>query len=75
MWTAWADNADASVLNDGLTVVEAACLEALREGVRSADVMLNVLARQRKAAARLCCTGQQALAVRSSHTHRHGIRT
>jgi len=36
------------VLSDGLPAVEAACLEALREGVHSADVVLNVLARQRE---------------------------
>ena len=36
------------VLSDGLSAVEAACLEALREGVHSADVVLNVLARQRE---------------------------
>ncbi len=35
----------AAVLSDGLPVVEAACLEALREGVHSADVVLNILAR------------------------------
>ena len=36
-----------AVLSDGLPAVEAACLEALREGVHSADVVLNILARQR----------------------------
>ena len=43
----------AAVLSDGLTAVEAACLEALREGVHSADVVLNILARQREPAAPL----------------------
>jgi len=38
----------AAVLSDGLTTVETACLEALREGVHSADVVLNILARQRE---------------------------
>jgi hypothetical protein len=38
----------AAVLSDGLTAVEAACLEALREGVHSADVILNILARRRE---------------------------
>jgi transposase len=36
-----------AVLTDGLPSVEAACGEALREGVHSADVILNILARQR----------------------------
>jgi transposase len=38
----------AAVLSDGLPAVEAACQEALREGVHSADVILNILARQRE---------------------------
>jgi transposase len=37
----------AAVLTDGLPAVEAACLQALSEGVHSADVILNILARQR----------------------------
>ena len=37
----------AAVLTDGLAAVEAACGEALGEGVHSADVILNILARQR----------------------------
>jgi transposase len=37
----------AAVLSDGLTAVEAACAEALAHGVHSADVVLNILARQR----------------------------
>ncbi|MCB4825598.1 IS21 family transposase, partial [Roseicella sp. GB24] len=36
-----------AVLSDGLAAVEAACAEALREGVHSADVVLNILARRR----------------------------
>src|SRR6204780_4410481 len=36
-----------AVLSDGLPAVEAACLEALREGVHFADVVINILARQR----------------------------
>src|SRR6201997_4588165 len=39
-----------AVLSDGLPAVEAACQEALREGVHSADVILNILARQREPA-------------------------
>ena len=37
-----------AVLSDGLPAVEAACLEALREGVHSSDVVLNILARRRE---------------------------
>ena len=37
-----------AVLSDGLAAVEAACLEALREGVHSADVVINILSRQRE---------------------------
>jgi len=36
-----------AVLSDGLMAVEAACSEALAGGVHSADVILNILARQR----------------------------
>ena len=37
----------AAVLSDGLPAVEAGCAEALAEGVHSADVILNILARRR----------------------------
>src|ERR1700728_3665229 len=37
----------AAVLTDGLLAVEAACAEAIAHGVHSADVVLNILARQR----------------------------
>ena len=36
-----------AVLTDGLPAVEAACGEAIAHGVHSADVVLNILARQR----------------------------
>ncbi len=36
-----------AVLTDGLPAVEAACAEAIDHGVHSADVILNILARQR----------------------------
>ena len=36
-----------AVLTDGLPAVDAACAEALAQGVHSADVVLNILARQR----------------------------
>ena len=38
----------AAVINDGLEAVEAACAEALADGVHSADVVLNILARRRE---------------------------
>ena len=37
----------AAVITDGLSAVEAACAEAIAPGVHSADVVLNILARQR----------------------------
>src|SRR4051794_38130286 len=40
-----------AVLVDGLAAVEAACAEALGEGVHSGAVILNILARRRQAAA------------------------
>ncbi|MGC0320952.1 hypothetical protein ABIG06_001581 [Bradyrhizobium sp. USDA 326] len=39
-----------AVPTDGLPAVEAACAEALRHGVHSADVVINILARQREPA-------------------------
>jgi transposase len=36
-----------AVLTDGLPAVEAACAEALADGIHSADVILNILARRR----------------------------
>jgi hypothetical protein len=39
-----------AVLTDGLPAVEVACAEALSHGVHSADVVLNILARQREPA-------------------------
>jgi transposase len=36
-----------AVLSDGLPAVEAACAEALKDGVHSSDVVLNILARRR----------------------------
>lgn len=40
----------AAVLTEGLPAVEAACAEAIAQGVHSADVILNILARRRP-----CC--------------------
>jgi hypothetical protein len=56
------------VLSDGLPAVEAACLEALREGVHSADVVLNVLARQREPAPPLTILTPDALRLTHAPT-------
>jgi transposase len=53
-----------AVLSDGLVAVEAACAEALREGVHSADVVLNILARQREPPAPLTILTPDALRLR-----------
>ena len=53
-----------AVLSDGLTAVEAACAEALREGVHSADVVLNILARQREPAPPMTILTPDALRLR-----------
>jgi len=50
-----------AVLTDGLAAVEAACAEALAEGVHSADVILNVLARRRDPRPPLTITTPDAL--------------
>jgi hypothetical protein len=42
-----------AVLHDGLSAVEAACSQAMHEGVCSADVILNILSRQREPTAPL----------------------
>jgi hypothetical protein len=53
-----------AVLTDGLPAVEAACTEALREGVHSADVVLNILARQRQPITPITIMTPQALRLR-----------
>jgi hypothetical protein len=50
-----------AVLSDGLLAVEAACAEARRESVHSADVILNILARQRTPAAPITIATPAAL--------------
>jgi hypothetical protein len=50
-----------AVLTDGLDAVEAACAEALGEGVHSADVILNILARRREPAPPLTIATPEAL--------------
>ena len=54
----------AAVLSDGLAAVEAACAEALSEGVHSADVILNILARRRDQAAPITIMAPEALRLR-----------
>jgi transposase len=53
-----------AVLSDGLPAVEAACQEALREGVHSADVVINILARRREPAPVATITTPDALRLR-----------
>jgi transposase len=53
-----------AVLSDGLAAVEAACQEALREGVHSADVIVNILARQREPTAVVTVITSDALKLR-----------
>lgn len=53
-----------AVLSDGLAAVEAACAEALREGVHSADMVLNILARQREPPPPLTILTPDALRLR-----------
>ena len=50
-----------AALTDGLPAVEAACAEALAEGVHSADVILNILARRRDPGASVTITTPDAL--------------
>ena len=52
------------VLSDGLAAVEAACAEALRQGVHSADIILNILARQRQPPAAVTILAPEALRLR-----------
>jgi hypothetical protein len=53
-----------TVLSDGLPAVEAACSEALREGVHSADVIINILARRREPEPPITITTPDALRLR-----------
>jgi transposase len=53
-----------AVLSDGLGPVEAACAEALRDGVHSADVILNILARRRDPVAPITIIAPDALKLR-----------
>src|SRR3546814_18592612 len=51
----------AAVPSDGLPAVEAACAEAVREGVHSAGVVINILARRRDPAAPVTILTPEAL--------------
>ncbi|HEY4040437.1 MAG TPA: IS21 family transposase, partial [Rhodopila sp.] len=53
-----------TVLSDGLPAVEAACLEALREGVHSSDVIINILARRRQPEPPITISTPEALRLR-----------
>jgi len=53
-----------AVLSDGLPAVEAACQEALREAVHSADVILNILARRREPPPSVTVAAPDALRLR-----------
>jgi transposase len=53
-----------TVLSDGLPAVEAACVEALKEGVHSADVVLNILARRREQASPITIMTPASLRLR-----------
>ena len=53
-----------AVLSDGLQAVDAACQEALRDSVHSADVILNILSRQREPAPPASIMTPEALQLR-----------
>ncbi|MBU6496980.1 MAG: IS21 family transposase [Burkholderiales bacterium] len=53
-----------TVLSDGLPAVEAACAEALGQGVHSADVILNILARRREPATPITILTPEVLRLR-----------
>ncbi|MBV9566352.1 MAG: IS21 family transposase [Bradyrhizobium sp.] len=53
----------ATVLSDGLPAIEAACAEALAEGVSSADVIINIVSRRRDPAPSFPITTPQALTL------------
>ena len=54
----------AMVLSDGLPAVESACAEALIEGVSSADVIINIVSRQRDPAPPISIMTPDALTLR-----------
>src|ERR1700753_1538776 len=58
----------ATVLSDGLPAVEAACLEALRDGVHSADAVINIVARRREPEPPVAIATPDALRLRHAPT-------
>jgi hypothetical protein len=54
----------AAVLTDGLPAVEAACAQAMADGVHSSDVIINILARRRDPAPAVTVLTPEALAPR-----------
>ena len=59
-----------SVSSNGLAAVEAACLEALKDNVHSADVILNILARHRETVVPITIMTPDALRLRHGSTSR-----
>jgi transposase len=57
-----------AVLSDGLVAVEAACAEALSQGVHSAAVILNILARRRETTAPITIMTPEALKLTHAPT-------
>ena len=57
-----------SVLSDGLVAVEAACAEALSQGVHSAAVILNILARRREPTTPITIMTPEALKLKYAPT-------
>ena len=53
-----------TVLSDGLAAVEAACAEALAEGVHSADIIINILARSKDPEPTLTIATPEALKLK-----------
>jgi transposase len=56
----------AAVLTDGLPAVEAACAQAMADGVHSADVIINILARRRDPAPAVTVLTPDGLALRQA---------
>jgi transposase len=56
----------AAVLTDGLPAVEAACAQAMTDGVHSSDVIINILARRRDPAPAVTVLTPDALALRQA---------
>jgi hypothetical protein len=54
----------AAVLTDGLPAVEAACAQAMTDGVHSSGVILNILARRRDPGPAVSILTPEALALR-----------